>query len=251
MHDNGTEFLILRISKSADYPAIALQCQQQLGGYHMTGRRNLNTTYLNRLAGHVITVFSEDARGDLESSGMNLDGIYFVRELLNKSTNTSTGYNFNYNGLQYFGGHSDTSSASTNTERQTERMRAAVHPDAMGMMYWTLTGLSMQGIRSRNNRLWDATHRPELKTVWEAGMKRSILQRMGREINDEHPNWNAKMFMPNIVIMDFLDKAKCTDVYNLNTVGAQEVAQFLQTWKQYGEEHQLSRLRQGIWGRNG
>jgi hypothetical protein len=109
----------------------------------------------------------------------------------------------------------------------------------MGMMYWTTTGL-LASIKSPNDNLWTAKNRMGLSETWL-----NMFMEFAQYLQDALPgNINLasyssggtlKMFMPNIVMIDFADPDKCRYIYDLNTVAAVRLAAVTRAIEQ-GEE---------------
>lgn len=238
---NASEFLILKFSKCANWPSIAEACVARLGGYHYTGGGNLNNKTVGQLAGKVITVFDESARkelaGVITAQKGQPHGIMFINALYDSKTGVSKAYDPNYWGIQYFGKFSSTDNVDKNTAKQGKTMiaGAATHMDVVGMMYWTTTGL-FGNIRQRNDSMWTQTNVAALQKTWKSGLESSIKHRFGNEQDSAmslaQKNGGAlggrlKSFMPNIVMMDFVDAQKCAIVEALNAVAATSLLQLM------------------------
>lgn len=238
---NTTEFLILKFSKCANWPDIAETCVNTLGPQHYKDAGNLNTKTVRQLSGKVITVFDESARKQLHpvisKQAGRPHGILFIKALYDKDTGKSSPYDPYYWGLQYFGKFSSTDNVDKNTRKQTQTLvdGAATDIDVVGMMYWTTTGL-FGNIRARNNRMWTATNVAALQRTWESGLEAAITSRFGREKDSAMRlaqstggalGGRLKAFMPNIVMMDFVDTQKCDTVKQLNTVAATSLLQLM------------------------
>jgi hypothetical protein len=208
-----------------------------LGGSQFKSRIvcNLNTQQVSDLAGHVITLFDPKALAKLRLDRQfgwisgKYDGCFTFRELYDKKSNTTRGYEQYYNGIQYFGKFSSTDKIQTNTTKQTNLMVAgsACDPNAMGMMYWTTTGL-FGSIEVRNKEMWKGPNRQALKDTWGTGLKTAIRAQMGRDypnaVNNAVGNRSTwKFFMPNIVMMDFASERKCSTINRLNNVTNNEI----------------------------
>lgn len=237
-----SEFLIFKISKSQNIDAVAETCIDVLGPYQFkaTSPCNLNMKKVAEVGGRVITLFSSGDCAQIlnNTNGMSrYDGIFSYRELYDSETKTVKGYNPVYNGIQYFGKYSNTHKAVKNTKKQGELLKTmllspAVHRDAMGVMYWTLTSnfgnpFSLaQSIKKRDAKMWRGPHIASLIQTWKNGLEFSIEQQMGR---DFYSNFHAPTntfgtrndwtcFMPNVVMMDFADAQKCATVESLNYI---------------------------------
>jgi hypothetical protein len=233
------EFLILKISKSYNLPDVIKTCVDVLGKTHYKpagNSTNLNTQTVGSLGGKVITLFSEgDLKGVKVISGdpaafsrltSTYRGCLTYRELFDAKRKTTKPYLRDYDGLQYFGKFSSTADIGTNTSAQTNNITTgamACDKDAMGMMYWTTTGLR-DNIRTRNDLMWQPGTVRALKELWNNGLKLALHAQMGREktYGDAIRN-RYKSFMPNIVMMDFADDEKCKIVRELNDVANQQI----------------------------
>ncbi|OOG63864.1 hypothetical protein B0E46_07920 [Rhodanobacter sp. B04] len=238
---NPTEFLILKFSKCANWASIANACITRLGPAHYTDAGNLNNKTVRQLSGRVITVFDESARPKLipviTAQGGRPHGILFIKALYDSDSGTSKTYDPNFWGIQYFGKFSSTDKVSKNTAKQGRTLvnGAATHMDVLGMMYWTTTGL-FGDIRQRNNTMWNQTNVAALQQTWKSGLEASITQRFGNEkdsamlLAQTHGGalgGRLKSFMPNIVMMDFVDQQKCDIVEQLNAVAATSLLQLM------------------------
>jgi hypothetical protein len=133
--------------------------------------------------------------------------------------------------MQYFGkGGTSVARAfgklSQNEKKQGKLMAkgAAGDPNVMGMMYWTTTGIS-ESIRKRNDGMWSVKNVKKLRKLWQNGLAESIESRIASNVD---PTSYAsatilKAFMPNMVMIDFADAAKCEEIYDLNQVAATEL----------------------------
>ncbi|WP_374945119.1 hypothetical protein [Sphingomonas sp.] len=238
---NETEFLILKFSKCNNWPSVAEACVARLGTAHYKDGGNLNNKLVRQLAGKVITVFDEEARKELTpvitAQRGSPHGILFVKALFDKKTGRSKGYEPGYYGLQYFGKFSSTDKVDKNTRKQAETLNAgaATHMDVLGMMYWTTTGL-LGNIQARNASMWTETNIASLQKTWKSGLEASITHRFGNEIDSAMRlaqtsggalGGRMKAFMPNIVMMDFVDDEKCNVIEALNTVAATSLLQLM------------------------
>jgi hypothetical protein len=240
---NPTEFLILKFSKSYNYTHIADQCRNILGHIWYTGGGNLNTRTVQQLSRTVVTLFEPSAQAELtawQQQHPGANGILYFKELYDSKRKTTRVYDPNLSGLQYFGKYSQTQDIGENAAKQARLFSeagAAVHMDAVGMMYWTTTNtarsLFLANIRSRNDRMWGPANQGALAATWRSGLQASIQHRLGREWPTMSLNAGGalggrlKSFMPNIVMMDFVDVQKCTIVDNMNQLAAQELQQLV------------------------
>jgi hypothetical protein len=234
-----SEFLILKFSKCYNWADIARTCIARLQGqpwYSHYG--NLNNRTVQELAGHVITLFHEKAHKEIDpvvSSHAGAHGILYYRELYDGDSGTSKTYDPLFSGMQYFGKFSSTADIDKNTRKQTNTLTqgAATHMDVIGMMYWTTTGLT-GNIRTRNTEMWNQTNVAALQQTWRAGLQASIESRLGRERDAAllAAQWGAlggrlKSFMPNVVMMDFVELNYCNVVDQLNNVAGQDLRRLI------------------------
>jgi hypothetical protein len=236
-----TEFLILKFSKCFNWRNVAETCIARLGDVHYKAGGNLNNKTVGQLAGKVITVFDEEARKHLtpliaEQKG-HPHGILFIRALYDKDSGRSKVYDPGAWGIQYFGKFSSTPKVDKNTQKQRQILatNGATHMDALGMMYWTTT--AMRGnIRTRNDGMWTATNVAALQQTWESGLEAAIEHRFGNEYQSAMRlaqstggmlGGRAKAFMPNIVMIDFVDRGRCDTIDALNQVAATSLQQLM------------------------
>lgn len=236
---HGTEFLILKFSKCRNWQSVAQTVIAELDGVHYMGAGNLNTTTIGDMAGTVITVFDESARAKLGPYGSPHadNGILFCKALYDKDSGKSSGYDPAYIGLQYFGKFSSTDNVDKNTAKQLKTLStgSGTHVDALGMMYWTTTGL-LGNIRTRNTGMWTPQRRVELYDTWAEALREAIEAKMGREYENALRlamttggivGGRLKAFMPNIVMMDFVDSSKCRTIKGLNTLATIELSKLI------------------------
>ncbi len=241
--NNGTEFIILKFSKCFNWQEVAEVVEQTLGNKRYLGGGNLNNKRVSELAGTVVTIYDEGARRDLDpyinqlNAAATPHGILYSRSLFDKKTKMSKHYERGFEGLQYFGKFSSTDDVGQNTakQRKTFTKGAATNVEVLGMMYWTTTGV-FGDIQTRNAQMWTQTNVSALQQTWRAGLESAITDRFGSELDiarrmvDQGHARNGhrlKAFMPNIVMMDFVDRAKCDTIDALNTVAAQELAKLI------------------------
>lgn len=91
-----------------------------------------------------------------------------------------------------------------------------MNPQVMGMLYWTTTGLT-ESIRVRNETMWSPPNVVNLKKLWYEGLAEYVGKRTGGLIVPKTSiGTSRKMFMPNIIMIDFADDVKCKVIYELN-----------------------------------
>lgn len=234
------EFLILKFSKCFNLQGVVDTCLAVLGDKQFNPRAkvNLNMMLVKNLKGKVITLFAESdiAKLKLDNSNHRYSGLIPFRELFDKETGGVQGYDRWYNGMQYFGKFSSTDKISKNTSKQRALMETGAlgaDRDAMGMMYWTTTGI-FGNIKKRNAKMWSGPNAKALEETWTNGLETSIRSQMGRDFKNsvfgkiQHTGTNGwKAFMPNIVMMDFADESKCDIVFQLNHVVDRELERYV------------------------
>ncbi len=220
---------------------------------------NLNTKTQEDLKGKVIVLFTNDgwANCGLQRDQRSTSGILRWRNLYKKDQAQAGDYEERFDGLQYYGKGGVSAKASgdgdkidTNADVQTDLMSGRgkfkikhklsknekgthgfQHPQAMGIMYWTTTGfLYKSSIEARNTKMWSDTNKTRLQAVWTGGYREN-LERMAiaHSANVLPDNYDItayssgtalKAFMPNIVMVDFVDASQCEFIRNLNYEGA-------------------------------
>lgn len=238
------EFIILKFDKCQNWPLIAQTCRDVLGTALYTGGGNINTKTLADLAGKVICAFMPDGMRELKTP-MDQQGITPIRNLFKPPS----GYDASYRGLQYWGsggtginnkGFEDkireniakqskilqkAAQGVTKTKgvfrKTTVQLCPPVDPNALGMMYWTTTGVN-KSIRERNDRMWDANHKQGLSDLWTSSYSEYVKIALPKSIDEQSfsSGGTLKLFMPNVVMIDFANKQRCKEIYDLNTVAA-------------------------------
>jgi hypothetical protein len=244
---NPTEFLILKFSKCRNLKDVVDTCVRVLGDTqfnHNTGGGasiNLNTRTVGSLAGKVITLFSPSEMEELGAvvRGQIYSGCLYFGELFDKETKASKGYRKDFHGMQYFGKFSNTSDIKDNTKKQAKTLGSGTScdRDAMGMMYWTTTGM-LGHIRKRNDKMWSGVNVQALRDVWESGYKKALMNQLGALSFKDLYSKNSRLyvanknswtsFTPNIVMIDFADYQKCVTIYNLNRVKNEMLEKLMQ-----------------------
>ena len=261
--DFSGEFLILKFDKCTNWKLIAGMCQARLGQKLYTGGGNLNTKTLAQLAGKVIVAFMPEGYAQLDVN--ERVGITPIKNLYKPPAN----YDPTASGLQYWGaggtnpmnGKTQNAKMRENISKQSKILRSATmgvqvkkkfqslrsveyrngaaSPHAMGMMYWTTTGL-LASIKSRNDNLWTAKNRLGLSEMW-LNMFMEFAEYLQNALPDNinlasySSGGTLKMFMPNIVMIDFADDDKCQYIYDLNNLAAVRLAAVTRAIEQ-GEE---------------
>jgi hypothetical protein len=100
------------------------------------------------------------------------------------------------------------------------------------MMYWTSTGM-LESIENRNDSMWNMNNVGGIDSMW----LKSFGQYSDYLEQTLPPNIDAlsyssggmlKLFMPNIVMIDFADAQKCNYIYGLNTIAAAKLVKATQ-----------------------
>jgi hypothetical protein len=100
----------------------------------------------------------------------------------------------------------------------------AANPNAMGMMYWTSTGV-FGNIQQRDAHMWEGKQVGGLDAIWNAGFSAYFEQVLPGNIGFDFGSGGAlKLFMPNIVMIDFSSPEKCEHIYFLNKMAAVQIA---------------------------
>lgn len=238
-----TEFLILKFDKGTNWKHVADLITLKLNtGPHpclYTGGGDIGGKTLRQLKGKVVVVFPQGVLGPLGPGYGPADG-FLEFKALNKPGNAFTRP---YNGLQFVGkgGTVATNGASTRSktaEQETKQLRllgrdAYKYPaEAVGMLYWTTTGL-FKDIQDRNQKMWiERTGKsPKMQALFAHCLNESIMQRLpiGQNVENYAGAQTLKVLMPNIVMIDFVDEKKCQTIYDLNSVAATQLTE----WARY------------------
>jgi hypothetical protein len=230
--EGSTEFLILKFDKCLNWPLIAEACVNVLGNRIYKGTGNLNTTRLHDLQGKVVVVFSGSGVAALHGAYTAADGILAFRNLYDKKTG-GTAYQSTFPGLQYYGKGGTSVTSPFHKRKQNEKKQGALmqgakllgHPDIMGMMYWTSTGI-FESIRKRNDKMWSPPNVERLRKLWAQGLEEFVEHRNPLTIPQGSPaiGPTRKRYMPNIVMIDFADNLKCQQIRDLNDLSAHDLA---------------------------
>jgi hypothetical protein len=251
--DGRTEFLILKFDKCSNWPLIAEACRKVLGDdviYSDGG--NVNEKTLGDLAGHVICAFMPDGYAALKLPQDRV-GITPIKNLYKPPDS----YKDDFVGLQYWGaggtkinnkGFEGKIQENITTQRNIMRAAStgiqdkmkgvikkklktpgcgAANPNALGMMYWTTTGV-FKNIRARNDEMWDPNnHLGDLKALWQGGYQDYIDNALPDNVDalSFSSGGTLKIFMPNIVMIDFSDPVKCDEINKLNNVAGTKLVE--------------------------
>jgi hypothetical protein len=247
------EFLILKFDKCTNWHLIAKACRQLLGDtlYGSPGNNdphNVNTATLQQLAGKVICAFMTP--GYTLLSANDRVGITEIKNLYKPPSNY-TPAGLDHPIIQYWGAggtkintKNDDQKIKENISTQKDILKKAAkgvkdkrhpitkavqahgchpaHPDALGMMYWTTTG-AFGNIWDRNERMWGHGKVGGLREIWKYGLE-EYFQRALNHQNVPHTTTSVgalrKMFMPNIVMIDFSNENRCQQIKDLNNVAS-------------------------------
>jgi hypothetical protein len=251
---NPTEFLILKFDHCSNWSQIARACQDIVGLPDTAGGRlyalgNLNIKRLRDLQGRVICAFA--ANGYKTLGATERLGIAPITNLYKPPS----GYRKDADGLQYWGkggtnalnGKGFEGKIKENVEKQSKILAkaatgikakrsllkpwkvtpgcSAADPDALGMMYWTTTGLK-KSIEERNDAMWAAKNRVGLSSIWMEGLHSYVDEAVPANVDLGAPSAGAtiKHFMPNVVMIDFASEEKCKHIFSLNSLAAVEIS---------------------------
>jgi hypothetical protein len=229
----STEFLILKFDKCKNWLLIAEACTFILHNNIYKGGGNLNTTKLRDLRGKVVVLFSSKGLDEVNGVFGPGEGILGFKNLYDKESPGK--YKDDFQGLQYFGKGGTSVSPlkafkkqSQNVSKQSKILDAGVSmmsPQVMAMMYWTTTGL-MESIEARNDKMWDPPNVQKMKQLWASGLADIIEYRNPLYLPEGSPALGPtrKRFMPNIVMIDFADEAKCRIIRGLNDLSPSDLA---------------------------
>jgi hypothetical protein len=262
------EFIILKFDKCTNWPLIAETCRKVLGKrlYNIDGTdgNNINEMTLAQLGGKVICAFMSPGYRLLPR--MERDGITEIKNLykppaayVKKPTHPT---------LQYWGaGGTKTNNKdfegkikenidtqkkilkkgatgvpdeyeehySTRLKRPYRRLKTPgcghADPNVLGMMYWTTTGL-FKNIRARNRLMWDENHNSGLNQIWKSGLQDYIDIALPESVDrlSYSSGGLLKLFMPNIVMIDFASAWRCEHIYDLNETAATELVKISQKY---------------------
>lgn len=232
--------------------------------------RNLNELEVRQLAGKLVILFPASAFAAIGAStnqtadDLHAAGYLKWKNLYAKSETSATQYDAAFQGLQYYGkggvsasGSGDTGKIDLNTAKQGALMQgqgdykrkkdgwrgkvgqtdkgthAGADPNAIGLMYWTTTGPSWSGILERNKKMWKPAVRQQMMALGLQNADPS-LARLG---NGAAGN-AVKPFMPNIIMVDFVDPKKGQVIHSMNFDSGSVIAQELQRMDEsvYGED---------------
>jgi len=247
------EFLILKFDKCTNWGLIADTCRSVLGKAIYDGGGNLNTKTLADLSGKVVVAFMSGGYAELKQPAQRV-GITHIKNLYKPPA----GYDGSFDGLQYWGAGGTALNNSSFGAKIQENIKtqkgilkkaalgiadkkarlgnkvktpgcSAADPNAIGMMYWTTTGV-FKNIQERNEKMWDRQHLGGMDTIWRSGFKDYIDNALPGNVDacSFSSGGMLKLFMPNIVMIDFADPDKCEHIYGLNVIAAAELVKICQ-----------------------
>ena len=253
VEDNPTEFLIFKFDKSENWPQIADVCMTLLGNYIYTAinasQGNLNKRRLRKLAGHVIILFTEE--GYNKCGKTSAEGILKWVSRYTSESAIPGAFVDDYYGLQYYGkggvsadawgssakirknfqvqaqlvrgggSYKQENTAPNGTKTIVEGSHAGVSAQLVGLMYWTTTGPSALGIKSRNKSMWSQSKQ---KMLVEAATGIAVANLA----TSQNPflgggGMHVKSLMPNIVMVDFVNNQQGKLVRALNDKSGAEL----------------------------
>ncbi|MFT3734760.1 MAG: hypothetical protein QM776_07020 [Rhodocyclaceae bacterium] len=250
--DGRDEFLILKFDKCYNWALIAEACQSVLGNAIFKTKGNVNEMKLADLAGKVICAFMTPGYSELKTPAQR-EGITHIKNLYKPPA----GYDPNFDGLQYWGaggtkinnkGFKQKIQENISTQKSilkkaatgvkdkksiTGKVKtagcAAASPNAVGMMYWTTTGV-FKNIKARNDLMWNKENLSGLDEIWASGFTDYIEEALPSNVDamSFSSGGMLKVFMPNIVMIDFADTDKCEHIYGLNLLAGVQLVKLCQ-----------------------
>jgi hypothetical protein len=252
--DGNGEFLILKFDKCTNWEHIAELCRTTLGACIYSKGGNLNTKRLRDLSGKVIIAFMTKGYTELKRPGANKN-IVHIKNLYKPPA----GYDVNFHGLQYWGAGGTGINNKDYDEKLRENMKkqrkimlaglrdgvkdkrlgltdgfkkipgcSSANPNAIGMMYWTTTGLR-KSILDRDANMWSDNNKPGLTSLFSSGFDVFMGDALPKNIPLKMSSGGTlKMFMPNIVMIDFADETKCKTIYDLNDFATAKLVEVCQ-----------------------
>lgn len=260
---NPSEFLILKFDKCSNWGAIAEACRDVLGDKIYSAGGNINTKTLRELGGKVICGFMSEGYNALKLPGETV-GITQIKNLFKPPA----GYSADFDGLQYWGSGGTAinnknfeKKIQENIDKQSKILKSAstgvkdkkkgllrkkvpgcgaADPNAVGMMYWTTTGVN-KSIKDRNDLMWGSAHLMGLDQIWNSGFQDYIENALPDTVDacSFSSGGTLKLFMPNIVMIDFADEQKCDHIYGLNVIAAVQLVKVCQKLDIHGGYNSL------------
>ena len=258
--EGTTEFLMLKFDKSTNWPLIAQACLDVLQENDvifndLPDDKCLNECTLRELRGRVVVLFTKDGWDacGIDQGQRRGRGILKWQNLYKSTANEPGAYTDDFPGLQYYGkggvsrsAKGDSGKIAQNADIQTALRRGegsykvktggvelggkkffqrtiqkghhdGVNPSVVGLLYWTTTGVSRRGIEARNNKMW--TDGKQQLLVQATGL---AVERMPSNVDPTSGSGAGvvKRFMPNIIMVDYVDQQKGEMVKALNTQSA-------------------------------
>lgn len=257
-----SEFLIFKFDKSENWDLIVDTCLSEVGQDGLLyqtrdpKKRNINVMTLEQLRGKLLILFPEDAFDKIGRMRNDLYSYGFLawRNLYSKGQRSAKSYEEYFSGFQYYGKGGVSASASgdsgkinQNKNIQDKLMQGKgdyeikvkrnlwkgrlgrtidsgehngnLNPNVVGLMYWTTTGPSNSGILKRNNKMWSDAVKEEMVNIGLQHSNKSISA-----MGTSSAATVVKKFMPNIIMVDYVDHMKGMTVLSMNNVKAVEVA---------------------------
>ncbi len=221
---------------------------------------NLNLQKLKDLSKKLLILFPESAFTGLQSVDvLHREGFLKWRNLYSKGSVSAKAYTRSFAGLQYYGKGGVSASASGQSGKIAQNARiqgelmagqgtykvkkdgwrgkvgmtskgvqtfAPENGDAVGLMYWTTTGPSWSGIEKRNDKMWRGTDttgvRSQMVNMGLQGADPTI-----RDMGVGSAGTYLKRFMPNIIMVDFVDSMKGDTIRRMNFNSGSVLAQHL------------------------
>jgi len=252
--DGRNEFLMLKFDKCSNWHLVARACIDTLGDAiykKLPDTKCLNECTLHELKGSVIVLFSKDGcqACGIDASQRRQQGILQWKNLYKSSESTPGGFVSDFPGLQYYGKggvskgvKGDSQKIGVNAVIQTGLAKGrgafqkesgsgdkkviktghhdSVDPKIVGLLYWTTTGASLRGIEARNTKMWSQPNQQLL--VQATGLAMELVP-SSVDPNSGSGATVVKRFMPNIVMVDFVDTHKGKLVKELNTRSAAQI----------------------------
>lgn len=254
VHENKTEFLILKFDKCTNWALIGKYCRAKLSSSLYKGTGNINTTPIGKLQGKVIVLFAQEGYNQIPDRYKGPDGgILCIQNLYNKKVKIT--YEEDFNGIQYFG-KGGTSvmkpfrkmSQNISTQKSLLNKGSSRHSDVMGMMYWTTTGM-FESIKKRDADMWKQGNISKLQKLWAQGLKHSIEARTNESLDkiDYGSNGMIKAFMPNIVMIDFANEDRCEFIYRLNRTASYSLTWAAMQWEGQKSELEYNPVQKSPW----
>ncbi|MGC6446895.1 MAG: hypothetical protein ACON5D_14345 [Rubripirellula sp.] len=174
-------------------------------------------------------------------------------------------YDHDYKGLQYIGKYSASTFAPWRILQRTTKLnwysktkveyakkvqkeerlplakkavkKGSLPVHTLGMMYWTATGW-IDNIEKRDLLLWTKSGVNDLEKIWRGGLQLSIEEKMEQcsypQDSTGPVGLSPKCFLPNIVMIDFVNDMRCNTIWGLNKQ-AESHMQYLMNLQNFGD----------------